>query len=271
MNSIEQAISFARQEYTRQGLDALYQKDFEEALLPARSQAAEIYRADTLRWSGDPKTDLLAALLWSQKLLNDYQRHQLPDEVFYHTIDDIGRWASEYWSYSGRIGLAESAWLTNHLTLRPFQLGRLQFCMEPADFSAPAFGLEPGEPLVSVHICRGGSLDPAACDTSFARARAFFPKHFPAYAFRFFSCHSWLLDETLLPLVGVYSNISFFQQRFQIVGRTASNAAARYVLRWDIQPDEIAAFIPQNRFQSQLKAQLLSQQQFYEATGLIVR
>mgnify|MGYP000818269330 FL=1 len=100
MNNIEQAISFARQEYTRQGLDALYQKDFEEALLPARSQAAEIYRADTLRWSGDPKTDLLAALLWSQKLLNDYQRHQLPDEVFYHTIDDIGRWASEYWSLS---------------------------------------------------------------------------------------------------------------------------------------------------------------------------
>ena len=143
MNNIEQAFSFARQEYTRQGLDALYQKDFEEALLPALSQAAEIYRADTLRWSGDPKTDLLAALLWSQKLLNDYQRHQLPDEVFYHTIDDIGRWASEYWSYSGRIGLAESAWLTNHLTLRLFQLGRLQFCMEPADFSAPAFGLEP--------------------------------------------------------------------------------------------------------------------------------
>ena len=139
MNNIEQAISFARQEYTRQGLGALYQKDFEEALLPALSQAAEIYRADTLRWSGDPKTDLLAALLWSQKLLNDYQRHQLPDEVFYHTIDDIGRWASEYWSYSGKIGLAESAWLTNHLTLRLFQLGRLQFCMEPADFSAPVF------------------------------------------------------------------------------------------------------------------------------------
>ena len=141
----------------------------------------------------------------------------------------------------------------------------------PADFSAPAFGLEPGEPLVSVHICRGGSLDPAACDASFAQARAFFPKYFPAYAFSYFSCHSWLLDETLLPLVGVYSNISFFQQRFQIVGRTASNAAARYVLRWDIQPDEIAAFVPQNRFQALLKERLLAGQQFYEATGLIAR
>lgn len=221
-----------------------YQKDFEEALLPALSQAAEIYRADTLRWSGDPKTDLLAALLWSQKLLNDYQRHQLPDEVFYHTIDDIGRWASEYWSYSGKIGLAESAWLTNHLTLRLFQLGRLQFCMEPADFSAPAFGLEPGEPLVSVHICRGGSLDSAACDTSFARHAHFFRNTSQRMRSGFSAatpgcwmkhCCLWLED----------TPIFLFQQRFQIVGRTASNAAARYVLRWDIQPDEIAAFIPQ--------------------------
>lgn len=215
MNNIEQAISFARQEYTRQGLDALYQKDFEEALLPTLSQAAEIYRADTLRWSGDPKTDLLAALLWSQKLLNDYQRHQLPDEVFYHTIDDIGRWASEYWSYSGKIGLAESAWLTNHLTLRLFQLGRLQFCMEPADFSAPAFGLEPGEPLVSVHICRGGSLDPAACDTSFARARAFFPKTLPSVCVPVFQLPLLAAGWLLLPLVGVYSNISFFNSVFR--------------------------------------------------------
>ena len=117
MNNIEQAISFARQEYTRQGLDALYQKDFEEALLPALSQAAEIYRADRLRWSGDPKTDLLAALLWSQKLMNDYQRPQLPDEVFYHSIEDTGRWGYEYWSYSGEIGLADSAGLTSHLVL----------------------------------------------------------------------------------------------------------------------------------------------------------
>ena len=129
MNNIEQAISFARQEYTRQCLDALYQKDFEEALLPCLPKAAEIFTSEPLLWSGDPQTDLLAALLRSRKLLAEYQARQIPDEVFYHTIDDIGRWASEYWSYSGKIGLAESAWLTNHLTLRLFQLGRLQFCI----------------------------------------------------------------------------------------------------------------------------------------------
>jgi hypothetical protein len=43
------------------------------------------------------------------------------------------------------------------------------------------------------------------------------------------------------------------------------------VLRWDIQPDEIAAFVPQNRFQALLKERLLAGQQFYEATGLIAR
>ena len=102
-------------------------------------------------------------------------------------------------------------------------------------------------------------------------AGPFFPKHFPAYAFRFFSCHSWLLDETTAASGWSILQYFIFQQRFQIVGRTASNAAARYVLRWDIQPDEIAAFIPQNRFQSQLKTQLLSQQQFYEATGILAR
>ena len=62
MNNIEQAISFARQEYTRQGLEALYQEGFETALLPCLPKAAEIFTSEPLLWSGDPQTDLLAAL-----------------------------------------------------------------------------------------------------------------------------------------------------------------------------------------------------------------
>ena len=227
-------------------------KDFEEALLPALSGRRNLQgRHAPLERRSQDGSARSAPL--SQKLLNDYQRHQLPDEVFYHTIDDIGRWASEYWSYSGKIGLAESAWLTNHLTLRLFQLGRLHFCMEPADFSAPALDLNRASRWC---LCTSAAAVRSILrrdDTSFARARAFFPNTSRHMRSRIFSCHSWLLDETLLPLVGVYPIFHFFNS-VQIVGRTASNAAARYVLRWDIQPDEIAAFIPQNRFQSQLKS-----------------
>lgn len=271
MGESMRAVSFARQEYTRQGLDALYGASFDEVLLPELEGATAAAEKKPLRWSNDPKTNLLTALLLGQPLRETYLRHNIDLQILRDTLDDIGRWARTYFGYSGKAGLAEAAWLSNHLNFRLFQLGRLQFCMEPADFSVPDRGIQCGDPLVSVHICAGSPLDPARCDQAFSLARAFFQNYFPAYPFRFFSCHSWLLDAQVLPLVGERSNIAAFQKRFQIVDRVPSAAIARYCFRWNILPDEIADICPENSFQQRLKMQILAGTQFYEATGILAR
>ena len=264
-------ISFAEQEYRRQGLDTFYGQSFEALLLPELEYAWAAVETGRPVWSGSPKTDLLAALLLGEQLASAYLQRHMDLKILRDTLDDIGRWAKTYFSYTGKVGLEEVSWLSNHLSLRLFQLGRLQFCMEAADFAAPSQGLRRGDPLVSVHICSGSPLDPALCDQSFALARTFFQKHFPEYPFRFFSCHSWLLDSEVLPLVPEGSNIALFQKRFQIVERVPSSAIARYVFRWNIQPEEIAGYCPQSGFQQRLKAQLLTGKQFYEATGILSR
>ena len=46
MNNIEQAISFARQEYTRQGLEALYQEGFEAAFGKTQGTDYEFTKED---------------------------------------------------------------------------------------------------------------------------------------------------------------------------------------------------------------------------------
>lgn len=82
MNNIEQAISFARQEYTRQGLEALYQEGFETALLPCLPKAAEIFtfRAAALEWRPADRSACSAPS--SRKLLAEYQARRFLTRCF---------------------------------------------------------------------------------------------------------------------------------------------------------------------------------------------
>lgn len=271
MDLRDEDLITARQEYTRQGLDVLYGRSFEETLLPVREAAGTIARSDPPAWSGDPRADLLGALLSAGRLRRQYEKHGISRQIWEDTMEDVGRWARTYCETTGNVGLAETGWLSNHFSFRLFQLGRLQFCLEPAAFSSPEHGIKEKNPLISVHIPAGKPLDPAACDQSFALARAFFPRYFPDYPFPYFSCHSWLLDPGVIPLCGENSRIASFQKRFVIVAMTPSSAIARYVLRWNIRADEIADFPVKNDFQRRVKAALIQGHPFYEATGVLAR
>ena len=75
--------------------------------------------------------------------------------------------------------------------------------------------LKKGDPIVSLHIPRGGKLLDSDVEETVEMARDFLAKHFPDYAYKAFFCSSWLLDPKLETLLGDESNIVRFGKRFE--------------------------------------------------------
>jgi hypothetical protein len=129
------------------------------------------------------------------------------------TMSDVGRQVRVHRAIYGHVGLGAIAFLSHSLAGYLVELGRLQFQASSWLFGdTPA--LRPGDPVLDAHIPESGPLDPDAVDESFARARAFFPRHFPEHAARHATCESWLLDPQLAEELSPESNIVRFQRRF---------------------------------------------------------
>ncbi|MBI4979067.1 MAG: DUF5596 domain-containing protein [Spirochaetes bacterium] len=72
--------------------------------------------------------------------------------------------------------------------------------------------LKKGDPALSFHIAATGPMDHAQCGESFARARDFYPRHFPEYGSRCFFSVSWLYDHQFDGLLPDTSNIVKLQR-----------------------------------------------------------
>jgi hypothetical protein len=77
--------------------------------------------------------------------------------------------------------------------------------------------LKPGDPILDIHIPRGGPLDLDRCIDSLQEALAFFPRHFPDSPFVAFSCWSWILDPQLQAMLLDTSNLVRFQREFYVL------------------------------------------------------
>lgn len=97
--------------------------------------------------------------------------------------------------------------------------------------------LAQGDPVLSIHVPRGGPLDFSLCGQSLRGAESFFSVHFPEWDFKAFTCSSWLLDTRLQRLLPPESNIVRFQKE-------------GYVCPWYFPPDEmlknVFGFIPED-------------------------
>ena len=146
----------------------------------------------------------------------------IPAEVTRLSLADIGRSVAVNRFRHGVAGVRPPTWLTLHVTGALYQLGRLQFeraAVGPrssAALRAAGIPLEEGDPVLAVHIPGFyGPLTPAAVADSFARAREFFPRHFPGERYDIAVCRSWLLDGQLADYLPAESNIVAFQRLFQ--------------------------------------------------------
>jgi hypothetical protein len=139
----------------------------------------------------------------------------IPDDVSLDSLRGLGLGLAESRRELGRRGFNKAWWLTLHFRGALYRLGRLQFNRSDDG---------PG-----IHVPGDGPLDPAAVDASLARARAFFPRHFPGERNAPFWCRSWLLDPQLAEYLGEESNVVRFARRFRLTDELYGEDVVRFV------------------------------------------
>jgi hypothetical protein len=105
-------------------------------------------------------------------------------------------------------------WVVGHRIIPTGSVQRAETYLARAEWEEV---LAPGDPVLHLHIPRGGPLDLDACRRSLERASAFFPMHFPERQFVAFACESWLLDAQLEDLLPAASNLVRFQCQMYLV------------------------------------------------------
>jgi hypothetical protein len=156
-----------------------------------------------------------------------YEERDIPEEILRATVRDMGRQMALNRHRLGYGGLQVNAsWPAYAFRGCLFQLGRLQFergrvgGTTASEISRGGHRIVKGDPVIAVHIPDySGPFDPASCDDSFARARAFFARYFPGETRPFVTCHSWLMARDLARYLPESSNILAFQRRFTINDR----------------------------------------------------
>jgi hypothetical protein len=156
----------------------------------------------------------------------------IAEDISWASLADLGRHMKIHRCMYGATGVDAAWWVTLSLRAEAFVLGRLQFnwfhlgvgpdvpwWYPPEEAEARGEGFRPGDVCVGVHIPESGPMAPAACDDSFALAKAFFSEHFPLshQKRRLGICWSWLLDDQLADWLPASSNIVGFQRRFELV------------------------------------------------------
>lgn len=158
---------------------------------------------------GEKGIEAMLALLAAVDGVREFHRGRgIGDEDSWRALSDLGQQVSVHRLVFGTFGLHSANWLAMIWSGALYWLGRLQFnLVRPPSLERW---------VLSTHIPRRGSLDPASVDESFALAREFFAAHFADHPVREFHCRSWLLDPALAALGD--SNTARFAARWTLLG-----------------------------------------------------
>jgi len=259
-----------RKWYDRLGFSKEFDQEFEQCL-------RDIKIPDTVNvgeypvGSKDGGRNLLTYLYLCEDLSELYKERGIPEDILIDTLKDIVRWCTTYSDINGRLYLGELHWLKLHLSGELFKVGRLQFRMAGAERDVPKYGLKKGDPIVEIHIPADGRLLVEDCKKSIGEAKEFFLKYFPEYEFKYFTCHSWLLDKKLREVLPDSSNILKFAEFFDIVAEDDSNALIKYIWSWDMNERKLKTAATPNDLAAKVQKRVLKGETFHESLGIIVK
>ena len=229
-----------------------YDEAFEKILEKSSLEPATI---DQYTYGKDYEKDFLMFLYFCEDLEKYYKKTGISEDILLDTLSDIVVWTKIHFRINKKIGLSETHWLVRHLSGRLFKLGRLQFCMESEE--------------IEVHIQEGASLDEKECDESFEKAKVFFKNYFPMRKFKYFTCESWLLDDTLKKFLKPGSNILKFASRFTPYEKSESYSALTYIFERTATEKNLSKYKATSRFAEELKKYVLSGGKLYMVKGRI--
>ena len=215
--------------------------------------------------------NLLAYLYFCEALEKQYEQKGIDEGILLHTLSDIVLWTKVWFSMKKEIGLAEPEWVKRSLSFRLFRIGRLQFCFGQFFKDYPNISVKAGENVIEVHIPADGRLSFEECTGSFEDANEFFEKYFPNFEYRFYSCDSWLLDDSLKTILGENSNICRFGARFLKIDKHESDLILRYVFRWGTTREKVAQLSADTALAKALKLAVEKNERFYEVLGVIAK
>ncbi len=219
--------------------------------------------------AGDGKRNLMAFLYFCEQTYHKASAMSIPDSVIVDTFRDIVIWTENHTERTGGLYLGELSWLSLHLRMQLFRLGRLQFCMGHAFRDIPEIGVSEGDPVLEMHIPRGGKLAMEACEASIRQAAAFFARFFPDFPYKGITCWSWLLDDSLRNYLPETSSIIRFGNLFTKVYSIQKNALIKYVFRPGTTRENLADAVCTSGFARRIRDAVLAGEQFHETLGFL--
>ena len=270
MKTDARVVGTIRKWYEALKFNPKYDEEFENAVntvyVDAEAKAEDYNKEDP-----DGRKNFLHYLYFCEEMKEAYRERGIPEEIFADSVRDLVTWTDIWSELHGELYLGEIDWLWHIFTLRIIKLGRLQYNRAYAKEDAPSFGLKQGDPVLDVHIPARGPLDFEECKKSLELARAFFPKFYPEFDFKCFTCHSWLLDPTLCELLTEGGNILAFQRLFSIVSKAPSRAILGYAIKWKIKDDELPMAECKSNFAKRVKSEYLDGRRFFAGYGIITK
>ena len=262
-----QVTEIIKKWYNRLGFPKEFNAQFKKALNTIPISDAITY--DTYDTScEDGARNLLSYLFFAENLSKRYQERGIPESILLDSLSDVVTWTKSWSTVKNTLYLGELDWLGGMFSMNLFKLGRLQFCRGKAYADCTELGLKKGDNVIDVHIPAGDRFLPEDCDAAIKQAKEFFATYFPNYEYKYFACHSWLLDRSLNDFLTKDSNIIKFGERFIPVLEEESNAILRYVFTWDTNIVNLAKMTPNSSFAERVKKAALKGYKFHETYGI---
>ncbi len=197
-----------------------------------------------------------------------YRQRNIPEEILWDGLRDIGIWCRDHQKKTGSVGLKEWPWISRTLNLEVFRLGRLQY--EPRKLTEPICMEEKHYPagirVVEVHIPAEEPLETDAVRASLKQSDAFFASCFAGDT-PIYHCHSWLVSPKLRDILPETSRIVQFQSLFRVYAITDERQAEERVFGRIL--DDPAEYPEDSSLQRSLRRYLLDGGQIGMGCGIL--